>query len=424
MSNKYDSILKEKKKYDEVVDNRHFLRRHALIIDFLVIIVILIISFIIYFLTILNPARVIYDDILDFVNYIDIVYERGLIIYDFNSKYNFNGNVDVKLDTNYDNKEVVEFLNGLSFNYSYMENSDNRLFNVSGDNYSFDYFEDNKNGYLNYEDRSVNYNLLGSNYGIDDYEDILGIVSLSLKEELKELDIDKNVFISNGRLVISIDFELSGIEINNIYRNVINKLESRGRVLPSVIRDRKLVSDSATYRFTIKNGIFENNLIDLKIVSIEEDNRAVFTYYDDTFKYKDNNNEYKCVLKVEDIDFSLRLYEDDVMKYILSGSGNDNSYSYTYQVINVIDNLSLKIVEDTNENKYNLIVKKEKDDNYFNLYIDFNVKYNNYADIDNTSVIDKDYVLYDELDEKDKKQIDNYVYRIYNSFKDLYNYVK
>ena len=63
MSNNYDSVLKEKKKYVDYVDDRPFIIRHLFIIDIFAILLFLFISFVIYFNTVLSSKNIVLNDL-------------------------------------------------------------------------------------------------------------------------------------------------------------------------------------------------------------------------------------------------------------------------------------------------------------------------------------------------------------------------
>ena len=423
MSSKYDSVLKEKKIYEEVIDDRPFFRRHIFSISFFSVLTILIISFVIYFFTILSPARIVFDNIIDFFSINSIVYERNLFDDEFLGKYNFYGDIMFDLDTNYNNNDDILFLKDLNIKYSYLDNGDNRELDISSDKYFFDYYEDNNKGYLNYDNNHVKYNLDDAYYYVEDYENIFNVIGDLFYNKLKTLQFKKSVFLSDGKIVVSIDINFDGKIVNEIYSDIVNELEKGGRILPNILKRDKLVNDDAKFQLNIKNDIFKNNLVNLKLVINESNYRGVLIYEDNTFTYNDDDNEYKCVLKMGKDDFSIRFYEGSDMKYILSGKDNVNSYVYTYQVINVVDNISLQIKKDNKKNDYVLNIKKQNDDKYLNLLVSISMNYNNYVTFDK-QVEDDDYKLYDELGIDDKKQIDSYVYRLFNVLSNLYDYVK
>lgn len=423
MSNKYDSVLKEKKKYEEVIDDRHFLRRYLLLFNFLAVILILLISFSIYFFNILKPSRIIYDDLIDFFDYIDILYDKVLIDDKFNSSYNLSGNMSINLDTNYEDNDDILFLNDLNLEYSILEKDKSRSVSIKGDDYSYKYFENGKKGYLNYEDKFISYDLINSSYYLKDYKNALIKILDFLYKELDKSNLKKSVFIHDEKLVVSVDLSLSGSYINKVYSNMIKELEDDGRVLPSFLKKNKLVSDTAKYQINIKNGVFDNDLVSFKMIINDNDYRGVITYSGDTLEYNDGNTVSKCVLKKEGDDFVIRFYVGDKMKYVLSGKGNDNSYVYTYHVIEVVDNFKIRIKRENNKYDYSFEVNKETENKRFNFVMNASLNYSDYVSFDK-GIVDNEFVLYSTLEQKLKDDTDNYVNRLYNSLINVFNIVK
>lgn len=417
MSNQYDSVLKEKKKYEEVIDDRHFLRKHALAIDFLVVVVILLISFIIYFFKVLSPSKMIYDDVMDFLNYTSAIYKNLDLDYDFKENYHFEGDVSIETDSNYDNKDDMNLLKNLNFNYSLLINDEHKMLDINSDSYDFTYYEDSKNGYYNIKDKYILYDLVKDNSLYFINQETKTDISNFLTNELNKINFKKSAFISNGELVASVEFSLTGKEVKDMLNNFNSDIYN-------YVVDKNLISDTIKYEFTIKDEIFSNDLIDLKVVIKQGDYRGVLTYQDGTFEYSDDNHNYKGVLKVDGNDFSFRFYEGDDMKFIISGKGSNNSYIYTYQVINIVDNLSLQVKRDDSENLYTLNIKKENEDKYVNLLASISLKYDNNVNFKDLEFLKQDFKAYTELDDKEKDTIDNDTHRLSNALTNLFEYVK
>jgi hypothetical protein len=111
------------------------------------------------------------------------------------------------------------------------------------------------------------------------------------------------------------------------------------------------------------------------------------------------------------------------MSYILSGKGDDSSYIYNYQVINVIDNFSLQIKKDDNKINYILNIKRDNDDKYLDMLINLSLEYSNSYNNDN-SFVSNDYISYDDMNIEDREKVNNYVFKIYYSLYNLLVYNK
>jgi len=421
MSSQYDSILKEKKKYQEIVDERHFLRKYALLIDFIIIIIILIISFYIYLTKILSPSQIIIDDLKDFNKNIDTIYKHLILDYDFSKDYSLIGNVEFKIDASYETEEI-NFLNNLTLDYNISKQDNQNSVNISSDKYNLDFYENKEISYLNYDNNFIKFNNLNITTNIEDYLYTKDLIKEQFIKELTNLNLKKTMFISDKKLVASVNLTLTGQDINKIYNNIINKLKQdniSSKVINTLSLNNSLVSNDNIYTLTIKNDALKNELIDFKLVINENENRTLITYKDNTINYKDNFNEYKIVIKTDANDFQIRIYDKEEMKYIISGKEMDNSYTYTYQVIKVIDNINLQIKKDNSTNTYNLNIKKSNDTDYLYLDINMNINYSHNVAIDK-NILDN-YKEYETLTKEEKIATNNYTTKIFN---DLTNVLK
>ncbi len=417
MANQYDSVLKEKKKYEDVVDDRHFLRRHALSIDFILIFLLLVVSFGIYFFTVLSPSSMIVSDVLEFLDSVSVIYDQ----FDFEDacqeEVHLEGDVSLEVDSNYDNKEDMDFLKNLQFDYSFMDDGVVKWLEISGSDADFSYYEDVSNGYFVSDDDNILYDLEQDGSLYFSYAGLDMNIENFLEEELGNIEFNQSVFVSDGELVVSVDFNLAGDKV----KAMLSRLDSGNSDFVSSLSS--YVSNSATYEFTFKNEVFSNDLISFKMVIRDGDYRGVLTFSDSVFEYSDADSTYQGVLKVEDDDFSFRFYEGEEMKFIVSGKGNDTSYVYTYQVINVVDNLSLQIKKEDLENIYTVNIKKEDEDKYLNLLATIHLKYDSNVLIDD-GILDNEFVSYSQLGDEKKSEIDRYTYRLVNGLSNLFEYVQ
>ena len=86
----------------------------------------------------------------------------------------------------------------------------------------------------------------------------------------------------------------------------------------------------------------------------------------------------------------------------------------------------LKVEEINGNKKYKntnlqLNVKKEKEDKYLNILATINNDATS-IDIDNLEFLNNEFVSYSKLDEDTKKKLDDYIFKYYNSFKNLFDY--
>ena len=402
MSNNYDSVLKEKKKYVDYVDDRPFIRKHLFIINVFALSILLLISFGIYFLTILSPQNIFLND-LNYLNNKFYNLYKNLGINDINN-LNLNGNIVLEVNSNYDNTDDINLIKKLTFDYSLLEKESNKYLSISNVDYPFSYLEKNNKAFLATSDMNVIY-------------DTNAEKTKDITEISNSIDLTKQTFISDGKIVTNLSFEIDGNTINEL-------LNSFSKKYIDILKLFNIDFDnSAKYEFTFKNDIFTNNIISIKIVKRSENNREVLVINDNTLTYSDDNdNNYKATLDIKSNDFTFKFYNQEKLKFVISGKGNDNSYVYNYQVINVVDNAAIQIKKEKNKTVYTINIKKEKEDKYLNILATIN----NDAisiDIDNLEFLNNEFVSYSKLDEDTKRKLDDYIFKYYNSFKNLFDYV-
>lgn len=403
MSNNYDSVLKEKKKYVDYVDDRPFIRRHLFIIDIFAILLFLFISFVIYFNTVLSSKNIVLNDLEYLHNRIYSLYKNtGISNID---DIKFNGDVSLEVDSNYDNLNDMDILRKLEFNYSLLLNDDNKYYSINNGDYSFSYLEKGSKAFLTTSDMNVMYNINSNN----DDKDINDIID--------NLRLDKHTFTSDGKIVVSVSFSVDG--------NIVNDyISSMGNNYSNILKIFNMkIDNNIKYDVTVKNDIFTNDIVSIKIVRRDNNNRGVLFISDNTFTYSDDNdNNYKGVFDIKDDSFMFKFYSDEELKLVISGNGSDNSYVYSYQVINVVNNAIIQIKKESDRTVYTINIKRENDNKYMNILATVSND-NTSVDIDNLEFLNNKFVWYDRLDEADKKKIDKYIFRYYNSLKGLLDYV-
>ena len=403
MSNNYDSVLKEKKKYVDYVDDRPFIRRHLFLVNIFAILIILVISFVIYFNTTLSSKNIVLNDIDYFYNKFNSLYKNtGISNID---DIKFNGDISLEVDSNYDNIDDMNILRELKFNYSLISNDNNKYYSFNNDDYSFSYLEKGSKAFLTTNDMNVMYNI-NSNNDSKDESDIIDNIKL-----------DKKTFTSDGKIVVSVSFSVDG----NIVNDYLNSLSNNYFSLLNLFNIK--IDNNTKYDITVKNDIFANDIISIKVVKKDDNNRGVLYISDNTFIYSDDNdNNYKGIFDIKDDSFMFKLYEGEELKIVLSGKGNDNSYVYNYQVINVVDNATIQIKKDNINTIYTVNMKKENGDKYVNILAIISNN-NTSIDIDNIDFLNNSFISYDKLNDDDKDNLNNYIFKYYNCLKRLFNYV-
>ena len=367
MSDNYDSILKEKKVYEDYTPT-HTTFKKFLAVGFFFVIVIIIISYIIYYNTFLSGENILMNDISKLVDSYSVIFDE-VNNYDFSANYMISG--DAFSDGNRykytfirdNNKTKRTFINGdksLSFyydgdsNYIKLSNFDNYI-SVDNEFLSFDDYENdydilNNNvfNYFNYilfEDSVMDiYNRF---YTIDNYNYLVNDVRNNFLDFVSDNKYSKKFYFYNGRPVIKIDLSLNSNDINKILSNGANNL---------------MVKDSYDVIITARNDAIMNDIKNIKIIINNKTNntRVVVVYDGKDLYYTDVDCvDYKYNLVTKGKGFSLKVYKGDVLYSALEGGKEENKYVYNYQFIDKLERYTLEVGSDNNKYNYKFIANNE-----------------------------------------------------------------
>ena len=428
MDNNYNSVLKEKEKFEEVIDDRPFLRRHIFAINFLIVVLIVFISFVIYFFTILTPTSILKSDFIKIYNNVTSITNNIKIDYDLRNRFHIYGDGNIKLTTDYDNKVLVDFLNNYKVNYSSISNDNYYLLNLDYGNNKYSYEMNNLGQYINTLGYDLKLDNLSSNISINTYDKILSIIKESLLEELDNLDLKKEVYPLNGKIVVDINIILSGSDINKIYNNIIKRLSSDSEckefinlLNPEILTKDLIVNDGSSYSLQVRNDMFSNSIYDLKLVIRDGSYRGVVTYKDNVITYDNGDIKYSYKLDIKKNKFEIKISEDDKLYSVFSGSGNDSGYTYNYQVIDKVDKMSLQIKKGES---YNYIFSYVKEDRVKNCNLLINLSVNRDAEYAVKDLKHDKSTEYNKLKDNEKERIRLVNYQVYDYLKELYEYLK
>lgn len=361
MSN-YDSILKEKVKYEDplpLITDEEKKKFPWLLIDIILISLVLIISYIIYYNTILSPDKILYQDM-------NILLEKYKpIITPLNLK-NLNTMNGV---------EGTLSLNNLEYNYAITKNDNKIKLDFSKQNNTLTFYKNNNNQYIKLSNYIPEYIKL-NNTKINNLEQIKTSITA-----IKEDKYKKNLYLNNKTPIVAVDLVLKEEDINNILG-----LSNHEAIL------------------TLKNNALTNQLISIKIAITNKktNKRYVLTYQNNELIIKSDNKEpIKLILTNKDNDFTLKTYQNDTIYSVLTGTKQSDDYLYTYQIIDKIYNINLAITKEENNYQYKLTSKIESNniitENSANLTI------NNKEEIilEENITTAKDYKIFSQI-EKEK----------------------
>lgn len=314
--NEYDSILKEKKVYEEQSPVKHSKFTRYVVLYFICILFILGISYLVYYHTILDAKSIFLNDI----HFLKSEYQNILDPLDIE---NFQSNFMV---------EGTLKLNNQDYNYGVAKSQEKLKIDFSNQESHLFYYVDGKDRYL----------LLSS---FADYY-------LKL-EEPSLLNIFSNIKINFDQYVLRDDylkkFYFEGkdpiVEVNLV---IDSKMIGQIFGISSVDKNYECL-------ITLKNNAFTNQLLSMKVVlnNDTDHTRQVLSYQGNDLFYIDNYGKTKkFFLEKKSNDFSLKIYQDDVLYSVLTGTSKENSYQYTYQVIDQIYTVNFLVSHDQSHYLY------------------------------------------------------------------------
>ena len=306
----YDSILKEKKVYadpEPLIKKTKYTK--YFVIDFFVILIVLVVSYFIYYHNVLSPKNVIIND----VSYFEDIGKQILLPLqiDFNSDYAFSGNFNI---------------DNLAYKYDLVRNDKNMQLKLSLNDKSAFYYLDNNIMYANFSDflkdsyiesnNKYNWINMYREY-IENYDSVLN----------SDIQLFKKFYIEKTTPIVEVTCILKKDDINRLFGTT-------------------LVLDDFEVTLTFKNNAITNEIVDGKIVinNKTKDNRNVITYKKNTFIFTDNEGEsVKYFLEITKSKFSLKVYKSDELYSMFFGNKTSDGYSYNYQVMDKIYKLALNI---------------------------------------------------------------------------------
>lgn len=306
----YDSILKEKKVYadpEPLIKKTKYTK--YFVIDFFVILIVLVVSYFIYYHNVLSPKNVIIND----VSYFEDIGKQILLPLqiDFDSDYAFSGNFNI---------------DNLAYKYDLVRNDKNMLLKLSLNDKSAFYYLDNNIMYANFSDflkdsyiesnNKYNWINMYREY-IENYDSVLN----------SDIQLFKKFYVEKTTPIVEVTCILKKDDINRLFGTT-------------------LVLDDFEVTLTFKNNAITNEIVDGKLVinNKTKDNRNVITYQKNTFIFTDNDGEsVKYFLEITKSKFSLKVYKSDELYSMFFGNKTSDGYSYNYQVMDKIYKLALNI---------------------------------------------------------------------------------
>lgn len=325
----YDSILKEEKKYDEEPTKPKKFPWFK--IDLLCIILVTIIGYIFYFINILNPRQIFFDDLTKITTrYQDLF--TPLLLNNLSSSTNLEGIIQV---------------NDTSYNYNLNKNDINFNTTLKKENEYLIFSQSQNATYLklsNFKEEYLEFN------NINNYPSIIKNIKNNLATYLTEDKFIKRYYLDGSNPIV-----VSELTLNNEDLKQLSGLTT--------------IKNSYEVLLTLKNHAITNNIISIKatINNKTTNKRVVITYENGILNYKDSNNNLDFKLeKSNSKDFELKIYKEDTLYSVLKGSEEGKKYNYSYKVIDKIYNINLEIAQEKELINYTLNTIVEKNEKTIN----------------------------------------------------------
>lgn len=322
---KYDTILKVKKEYPKKIQEEQTHHRHFskyVIIYLFSIFLILGISYIVYYQTVLSFESVLQNDFFilkkQYTNVFHPIIPKNVI-----SSSSLEGTFS---------------LENTVYNYGILKEKGKIQLELS-----------NQENYLYSKITSQDYSLKlekFSSYGLVFEQDILYQDLISrLKEKISQIKSAKNLYLEGNIPIVEFAFSLNEKDINDVLGSNILK-------------------DQYNIIVTIKNNALTNEFISFKsaITNQKTGQRSILEYKDKEMIYEVNKAKtYRFNIKNKKKDFQLRIYKNGELYSTFLGESSKYQYTYSYQVINKVYNLKFMIQEEKGGYSYELNSSIEKE---------------------------------------------------------------
>lgn len=317
----YDSILKEKKKYEEpapLIPKKEKKKFPWLKIDIILIGIVLIISYIVYYNIILSPDKIIAYDIES------IIKKYQTILTPLKLKELDNTNINGILT-----------LENTEYNYHFIKNKNSFKLDFSTQDKTLTYYQTNHEKYIKLSNYMEEYIKIDNN--------IPNLNEINIPSALDQIQYIKKFYVDNKQPIVE--------------ANVVLESDDLKKIIGSANSNYKIM-------LTCKNHALTNQIINIKatITNTQNNERYLITYQNNELIITtDDNSKIKFILINKNNDFTLKIYKDDSIYSVLTGIKQSDEYQYTYQIIDQIYNLTLNIKENAQEKEYQFTSKIEQD---------------------------------------------------------------
>ena len=371
MNDKYNSILKTTK--PEIQEQPQITKKHkyfklSLFIGVIISIFIIIISYFVYYKTVLTSEGIILNDLSALKS------QYAFILKDLSP--NYNGEKDYTIEG------VLDYQKQL-YNYQISREGDSTLTTLANKN-ELKILKNANSSYL--KDSSSDYynEITTTNYDINSYKtlfqkllnfnlDELTINDLNnlqaIKQMLNQLTDNYNtllnnkysqkIYFSENKPIVEVTLQLNKSELNNILAIMSPKLQ---------------VEDDYKINIIIKNYALSNQIKSVKIIINNKttNKRSVVLYEDNILNYLTSTDNYHLELsKIKNVK-TLKIYQNKVLYSTLTQTKTNTTTSYNYQLIDKVFTIGLVI--NSNSNSYTYQITKNDNDVIESTNLSLNIK--------------------------------------------------
>ncbi len=363
MSNDYDTILKEKKVYEEVSDDKkHKYFKLFIFFGILISLLIIAVSYAIFYNTVLDSESIFLNNIINVKKDYSLIYKDIKFNHSLDGNFIIEGSIDVGND-NYgysfakDNNKVKRTLFSgdriLTYYYdgkdSYVKMSNLGDFYIKEKNelnnlkYYNNVRKNIKNDFNNYIYDSIlgnnTYDFFNQLYNIDNLNEILKNIETNFNTYVTSDKYARKVYFSGNKPVVEINLVLNKVDINNILGT------SSGLQL----------SDNYQLNITMKNDAISNSIYEIKVVinNKSKNSREVLSYKSKVINYTDSKGDKYSIKYLKDKN-SIQIKKNNVLYSVVQISSKNKTNIYNYRKINKIYTVGLSVEKVRNNFEYGI----------------------------------------------------------------------
>ena len=413
MAGEYDSILKEKRKtIQEPTTNNHPLLKKSIFIGIILSIIIIIISYVIYFNTVLASESIFLNNLLKITDKYSVLFEDITTDYS-NINYNTSGTISIdNLKYNFHftkeedniikifsqgNNYITYYSNG-NTTYTTTSKLNNQYFKRIRNKYEIEDYQNKKPQTRDQIYKTIYNNLLEDNifsyddtiYNIESYYSIISEIKNNLIN-INSNKYTKKVYLNNGKPIVLTNLKLNTEDLNKI----LNKDKTNLKL-----------KDNYIINIDMKNNPITNEIMLIKVIinNKTKDTRSVINYDNKDITITDNDGN-KDKISLEKNKTVVKYYKNEVLYSRLEKKHEENNLIYNYQIINEV--YSIRLSKNTTENNYK-----------YNLEFNINDKKNTITveGTTETNLLEvpdvKNSINYNELTEPEKSKYNNSIKQI------------